>query len=357
MKPCAGDWVEVRSKNEILATLDKSGRLEGLPFMPQMFQFCGQKLQVYKRAHKACDTVSGHYTNRGIPHGVHLGLRCDGKAFDGCQAACLILWNEAWLKPVEGQSASGVGRTDADPRDCELPADAKCTVDDVIAGTRAAKQHPGNETRYICQATELLNYSIPLKTWDARQYLEDYRSGNASVREVASVLLFAGFQKFARAKQLGRPARRLYDWFQSLRGGTPYPRKPGSRPLGEASPDCNLSLQPGDLVRVKSLDQILSTVNSQNMHRGMSFDAEMVPYCGRIFRVRDRVERFLDERTGLMRRLKTPAVILEGVVCAGHYSNARWLCPRSIFAWWREVWLERIPGSQATSNSESTRAA
>src|SRR5262245_7050350 len=40
MKPCVGDWVEVRSKEEILRTLDKSGRLEGLPFMPQMFQYC-----------------------------------------------------------------------------------------------------------------------------------------------------------------------------------------------------------------------------------------------------------------------------------------------------------------------------
>jgi hypothetical protein len=30
----AGDWVEVRSKQEILRTLDKGGRLEGLPFMP-----------------------------------------------------------------------------------------------------------------------------------------------------------------------------------------------------------------------------------------------------------------------------------------------------------------------------------
>jgi hypothetical protein len=36
MRLCAGDWVEVRSKAEILSTLDENGRLEGLPFMPQM---------------------------------------------------------------------------------------------------------------------------------------------------------------------------------------------------------------------------------------------------------------------------------------------------------------------------------
>ena len=27
--------------------------------MPQMFRYCGQRFQVYKRAHKTCDTVSG----------------------------------------------------------------------------------------------------------------------------------------------------------------------------------------------------------------------------------------------------------------------------------------------------------
>ena len=55
----AGDWVEVRSKDEILATLDENGRLDGLPFMPQLFKWCGQRFQVHKRAHKTCDTVMG----------------------------------------------------------------------------------------------------------------------------------------------------------------------------------------------------------------------------------------------------------------------------------------------------------
>ena len=37
MKLRAGDWVEVKSKKEILRTLDTKGQLEGMPFMPQMF--------------------------------------------------------------------------------------------------------------------------------------------------------------------------------------------------------------------------------------------------------------------------------------------------------------------------------
>ena len=48
----AGDWVEIRSKDEILATLDKNGRLDGLPFMPQMFKWCGRQFKVQKRCMK-----------------------------------------------------------------------------------------------------------------------------------------------------------------------------------------------------------------------------------------------------------------------------------------------------------------
>jgi hypothetical protein len=53
-----GDLVEVRSAQEILATLDQNGELENLPFMPEMLQFCGQRLTVHKVAHKLCDTIS-----------------------------------------------------------------------------------------------------------------------------------------------------------------------------------------------------------------------------------------------------------------------------------------------------------
>jgi hypothetical protein len=356
MKPCAGDWVEIRSKNEILATLDSNGRLEGLPFMPHMFRFCGRRFQVQKRAHKACDTVSGNYTNRAVPNSVLLELRCDGGAFDGCQAACLIVWKEAWLNPVSGRDAPAIDRSVSEFPG-RGPASAGCTIEDVIAGARMPQDGHAGATRYVCQATELLNYSTPMKNWDARQYVEDYRSGNASLKQVISVLSFAGFQKIARAPQLGRPARWLYDFIQSLRGGTPYPRRPGTLRPGEVSPIVDIDLKPGELVRVKSLDQILATVGPQNMHRGMSFDVEMVPYCGKVFRVRDRVAKFVDERTGLMKQLKTPAVILEGVTCGGRFSNGRWLCPRGIFPWWREAWLERTADTQTQKASDPARAA
>src|ERR1700675_4810692 len=91
----AGDWVEVRSMEEILRTLDRSGQLEGLPFMPEMLAFCGKRFRVAKRAHKTCDTVN-QTGSRRMPSAVHLeGVRCTREAHGGCQAMCFIFWKEA----------------------------------------------------------------------------------------------------------------------------------------------------------------------------------------------------------------------------------------------------------------------
>ena len=53
----AGDWVVVRSQEEILATLDERARLDSLPFQPEMLAFCGRRMRVAKVAHKSCDTI------------------------------------------------------------------------------------------------------------------------------------------------------------------------------------------------------------------------------------------------------------------------------------------------------------
>jgi hypothetical protein len=115
----------------------------------------------------------------------------------------------------------------------------------------------------------------------------------------------------------------------------------GVHPDPKNAPVNALDLRPSELVRVKPYDDILKTIGADMTHRGMVFDAEMVPYCGGVFRVRSRVERFIDEHTGLMRRMRTPAVILENVWCRSHFSFGRLFCPRAIYIWWREAWLER----------------
>src|SRR4051794_26503623 len=64
-----GELVEVKSPSEILATLDAEGRCDGLPFMPEMVQFCGRRFQVRARADKVCDTVN-YSGSRRLPDGV-----------------------------------------------------------------------------------------------------------------------------------------------------------------------------------------------------------------------------------------------------------------------------------------------
>ena len=333
----AGDWVEVRSRDEILATLDKNGRLEGLPFMPQMFQYCGQRFRVFKRAHKTCDTVNVT-GGRRLANGIHLDLRCDGQAYGGCQAACLIFWKEAWLKPV---------REENQPPEFMLRAKAPwCTEEDVWKGTGTQDLPAGAEVKYTCQATQLPYFTSLLLWRDIGQYVEDYTSGNVTLRRMFSGFVYSAYYHFSReGKLFSRPLRRFYDRFQGLRRGTSYPRKSGLIPIGDPTPNCNLNLQPGELVRVKPYEEILKTVQTDGNNRGLYFDAELVPYCGGTYRVKARVTTFVDENTGKLRTLKTPAVMLEGVCCQSRYSEHRMFCPRAIYSWWREIWLERVSES------------
>ena len=198
---------------------------------------------------------------------------------------------------------------------------------------RATKrQGAGGDARYSCQATELLNYTKPLKWWDARQYVDSYRSGNRTLPEIARgfLYLFYYYGTLAFSDRWGRPARWLYNRIQAITGGIPFPRLKGKIPVGQPTPRRDLGLRPGDLVRVKSYEEILATLDVRLSNRGLAFDAELVPFCGKIFRVSTCIERFVDEKTGQLRWMKTPAVILEGVSCKSLYSGQRMFCPRSI---------------------------
>ena len=346
MKLRAGDWVEVRSKEQILRTLDKDGRLDSLPFMPQMFQYCGQRFRVYKRAHKTCDTIS-RTGGRRLANAVHLELRCDGKAFGGCQASCLLFWKQAWLKPCTETRQPGDSSGEVRLDDESSFSAEGCSEEDVWRATRVGDGANG-ETRYACQATRLLSFTTPLSPYSMGQYLEDYTSGNATVARMLRVLSYRCLRPF----NWRFPAfRKVHDWLKELFGGIPFPTRIGTVRDGEVTPTATLNLQPGELVKIKSYSEILATLDSSNKNRGLLFDKELVPFCGRAYRVRTRVDRFIDEKTGKLREMKTPAVILENVSCQSCYSDSRFLCPRSIYAWWREIWLERVPETRSQSHS------
>jgi hypothetical protein len=343
MKLRVGDWVEVRSKEEILSTLDKSGCMEGLPFMPQMFEYCGLRFRVYKRAHKTCDTVN-KTGGRRLSRAVHLELRCDGEAYGGCQAACLLFWKVSWLRRIGGPTRN------AESPDL-LNQCRACSEADVWAGTQRKDSCKDDPIRYVCQATQLPDYTAPLPWWNVWQYAEDLTSRNVTIAKLIRGAVYSSFYHIAQAGLgCGRPIRWAYDSIQKAIGGVSYPRKPGKIPHGERTPMLTLDLQPGELVRIKPYQEILATLDTLNRNRGLYFDAEDVPYCGGTYRVRSRVDRYIDERTGLLKRPKYPAVILDGVWCQGRYSPCRMMCPRSIYTWWREIWLERVAKGDPSSS-------
>ena len=136
--------------------------------------------------------------------------------------------------------------------------------------------------------------------------------------------------------------QQVYDKCHPLWKGTAFPRKAGTIPEEQTTPVLTLNLQPGELVRIKSHDEILATLNTRNRNRGLYFDAEEVPYCGGTYRVLKQVRKIINERTGRMLEMKTPCVILDSVICQSRYSECRLFCPRSIYSYWREIWLERV---------------
>jgi hypothetical protein len=291
-----GDVVEVLSRQEILATLDEDGCLDGLPFMPEMIRFCGERRRVYRRAALVCvENVEGR---RWMKDAVLLEeASCDGSAHDGCQRDCLIFWKEAWLRNVVAGNASNRQM-------------APGTVPQERGGAGPAA---GPATTHDCQSARLHTATVPCSTWEPPQYLADLAAGNMRAGE------FLAFARDAVARRL----RRLVS-----RTGHAWPKKTDAL----ATPGGLLCLQPGEIVEVRSREEVLATLDGRRRNRGLTFEMPMLDSCGRRFRVARRVDRIIIETTGEMKTIKD-TVVLHGVNCRA--------CPRSNPFYWREIWLKR----------------
>jgi hypothetical protein len=254
---------------EILATLDENGELDNLPFMPEMLQSCGRRSTVDKLAVKLCDAITWTRMRR-MQHAVHLqGLRCDGQ------------------EPVQHVRS---------PEDPKL-----CTRSRLIAATRSgtASSSTSDET-FSCQATELLRAAPErVPSWDARQYLLDVRSGNARALATIRTLFIGLFNEYQNLSRRFLTRRLL------MRGGRRYPSIEGKL---AKTPEQTLGRQPGELVRIRTKDEIVRTLDTRTHNRGMSFDAKTLKYCGWQARVLRRAERIIDEPSGTMIEFKNPAL-------------------------------------------------
>jgi hypothetical protein len=301
--PLVGDMMQVRSLQEIQATLDQSGCLEGLPFMQEMEQFCNQRFHVHRCVDKVWD-YGRSYRLRRIQDVVLLAaVRCDGSAHGGCQASCSVLWKTAWLRPVDDH----VEPDRVKPRPAGMP---------VGTSGRTA------QSRYTCQFTQLSAASRPMSRWDLRQDLKPLLAGNLTVAAFCVAMLTRVFNKVER-----------------LRGGTGYP--PMSHGNLKRTPLLTYGLGPGDSVRVIGTERIAATLDTANRNRGLWFDLEMLKHCGQRYRVSNRVERIIDNATGGMVEMKTPCLVLDGVDSSDE-SLRFWAQHEPLY--WREAWLEPETG-------------
>ena len=70
--------------------------MDGLPFQPEMFAYCGRRMRVAKTAHKTCDSTPHRTGGRRMYDAVHLeGARCDG----ACMTAARPTASSSGRKP------------------------------------------------------------------------------------------------------------------------------------------------------------------------------------------------------------------------------------------------------------------
>jgi len=323
-----------------MATLDDRAATEGMPFMPEMLQYTGRRFTVSRRVEKICDTVGKvspePSVSRRMQRTVFLDdLRCDGSAHGGCQAGCRLYWKEDWLKVIDSDTSAA----DTEPPNASLAALTQ-------ASTTAERDRDGQREKvFRCQATEARIASEPLSTFDPRQYIREVTAGNHSAAHVVSVLGPAALERgWLWARIAGSRILRTL----RLRS----PRSPAVTDAGETigfsrPPD---GIQPGDTVRIRPREEIARTLK-RGRTRGLWYDlAEMSVFCGGTFTVKDRVQRIIDDATGEMIELTSDCLILEGVCCSGEHSSRRWFCPRGIYPFWREDWLEVV--QRAPTRSE-----
>ena len=296
-----GSFATVRGLDEILATLDADRKLEGVPFMPEMMPFCGRTFRVHRRAERTCVEGVG---NRSMERTVLLdGVRCDASQHDGCQRRCLFFWKDAWLVPA---TSGEVGKNGTNG----LP----------ILDIPNLPTTKGD--RYFCQSTELAGATYELNSRNISCYFHDLMHGETTIGRVAYIVWMGIGNRLLRLVT----SRRYFE-----------------RPAGEQkrTTSVELDLKPGELVEVKSLDEIKATLDATGKNRGMCFEPEMGLHCGKRYRVLEPIRKMISEETGKMIPLNH-TVLLVGLTCEG---ICVWNCPRANYFFWRECWLKRVEES------------
>jgi hypothetical protein len=287
--------MRVKSPSDILKTLDDDGKLDGLPFMPEMVAYCGTCIRVHRSARRTC--VVGHGF-REMKDAVFLqDTRCDGSFHDRCHRACLLFWKNAWLAPAGSPAI----------------AQPEWSAHDVVAAARLRRLPTRDRARYVCQSTALESATTALHRWDVRPLLREILARELSLSDFGRILV----------RTLWRRAR----------GGTKEQLAgvPGAKSRG------NLNLRGGEWVAIKPIEALRHNLDEKGRNCGLAFPPTMHHAIGRSYRVAFPVRQIILEQTGMMVRLDN-TVALDGVLCE---SITVALCPRAEFLYCRESWLSR----------------
>ena len=228
---------------------------------------------------------------------VHLeGIRCDGAAYGGCGAACLIFWKEAWLNPIGRMGRSHPHRTAIGDRGCRVHRGPRLGGDE---GPRLERQRPDLPVpSHLLAGGDLTPTLVgPSPVRRGLRVLERQRARNwrvvactcSSTRPSGSL---GGLRGQRTPHPLGTTAS------NGRGGGIPFPEEARpSPPPGQPTPTEQLGLAPGTPVRVRSYAEILDTLDGRNKNRGL-LRRRGGPVLWQSHRVRSRVEKTIDERTG-----------------------------------------------------------
>ena len=297
-----GDWVRIRKTGQIEKTL-VDGRLDGLPFMPEMVDYCDHSFRIKRFASKVCvNDESIEICSLENCVILQMENRCDGSSHGNCDMGCDFIWKWDWLIKLDQPPVA-----DSEPTVADAP---EFLAQLVQISTHGSEQ----SNRFCCQATELTHATNRLSPLQFKQYVSDSKLNKvpkiAIVKFIASVLL----------KKITKQSDNL--------SGPCRVKTPGSKLL-------NI----GDRVRVKSLEEIRSTLDEKGCNRGLWFDPkEMAAFCGQELVVSRKIERLIDEKTGELRVLKTPSYVLSETSCSGIF---RRFCTRGMLHFWREIWLTK----------------
>ena len=104
-----GDLVQIKPKEEIVATLDHRGKNRGLSFRAAMTPYCGKQFRVVRRVAKIVDPQSRRLRSLGENSVILDGVVCQGSMRRFCPRMVYTYWRDVWLTKVVASEAETAG--------------------------------------------------------------------------------------------------------------------------------------------------------------------------------------------------------------------------------------------------------